>query len=48
MMSVAYGYQVSDEDDKFVGMLEDGFRLTGILTVPGKFWVESLPIRKSI
>jgi len=48
IMNVAYGYQVTDEDDRFVRLLEDSLQLNGLLNVPGKFWVESLPFRKSL
>ena len=43
IMSVAYGYQVADEDDRFVGLLEESFRLTGLLNEPGRYLVEFLP-----
>lgn len=47
IMNVAYGYQVESEDDVFVTSLEKGFKLAGALNIPGKFWVEFFPLRKS-
>jgi hypothetical protein len=46
-MSVAYGYQVRSNEDKFVEILEGSLRLAGKINIPGKFWVEFLPICKS-
>jgi len=40
---VAYGYQVAGNDDQMVRLIEEGFRIAGSLSIPGRFWVESLP-----
>ncbi|KAJ3561807.1 hypothetical protein NP233_g9969 [Leucocoprinus birnbaumii] len=48
IMSVAYGYQVKSNDDKFVNILEETLRLAGVLNTPGKFWVEFLPILRYV
>ncbi|KAJ3561809.1 hypothetical protein NP233_g9970 [Leucocoprinus birnbaumii] len=47
-MRVAYGYQVTSDDDKFVNILEESLRLGGSLNIPGKYWVEFLPVLRFI
>ncbi|KDR84295.1 hypothetical protein GALMADRAFT_205982 [Galerina marginata CBS 339.88] len=48
ILKVAYGYQVESNDDPLVLHLEEGFKLTGTLNVPGKFWVEFIPILRFV
>jgi len=43
ILKVAYGYQVAEEGDPFVHIIEEGFRLSNNLVVPGKYWVEFMP-----
>lgn len=43
ILKVAYGYQVAEEGDPFVHIIEEGFRLSNGLVVPGKYWVEFMP-----
>ncbi|PPQ89805.1 hypothetical protein CVT25_007410 [Psilocybe cyanescens] len=44
IMKVAYGYQVSSNDDQMVSTLEEAFRIHATLIVPGKYWVELFPM----
>ncbi|KXN86107.1 O-methylsterigmatocystin oxidoreductase [Leucoagaricus sp. SymC.cos] len=48
IMRVAYGYQVETIDDKFVGILEEAFRLNRDLNTPNLYWVEFLPILRHV
>ncbi|KAF9562477.1 cytochrome P450 [Agrocybe pediades] len=43
ILKVAYGYQVESNDDPLVQLIEETFKLGGIVNVPGKFWVEYFP-----
>jgi hypothetical protein len=44
IMRVAYGYQLKPIHDEFVSLLEEASRISANIYVPGKFWVEFLPI----
>ncbi|KAF9527979.1 cytochrome P450 [Crepidotus variabilis] len=44
IMKIAYGYQVTENNDPFVHIIEDAFQIVRNLSVQGKYWVEFLPI----
>jgi len=48
ILKVAYGYQVKDDNDPLVQLLEEGFKSAGRLNVPGKYWVEFMPFLRYI
>jgi hypothetical protein len=45
ILKVSYGYQVGSDEDEFVHIIEEGFRLAALASIPGRFWVEAFPIR---
>ena len=45
ILKVAYGYQISSNDDPLVHLLDKSFHLMASITTPGKYWVEFAPIR---
>ena len=45
ILKVAYGYQITSNDDPLVHLLEKSFRLKASISIPGKYWVEFVPIR---
>ena len=45
ILKVAYGYQITSNDDPLVHLLEKTFPLMASITTPGKYLVEFLPIR---
>ncbi|EIW55444.1 cytochrome P450 [Trametes versicolor FP-101664 SS1] len=44
IMRVAYGIQISERDDEYMKMVEDGLTAINLLLSPGKYLVEQLPI----
>ncbi|KDR78583.1 hypothetical protein GALMADRAFT_244022 [Galerina marginata CBS 339.88] len=48
ILKVAYGYQVSSNDDSLVRHLDRAFQLAATMNVPGKYWVEFLPILRFV
>ncbi|KDR77596.1 hypothetical protein GALMADRAFT_245744 [Galerina marginata CBS 339.88] len=48
ILKVAYGYQVESIDDPLVLQLEQGLKMTGTLSVPGKFLVEFIPLLRFV
>lgn len=47
-MRVAYGIQISERDDEYMKMVEDGLTAINLLLSPGKYLVEQLPILRSL
>jgi len=45
IIKVAYGYQVGENDDPIVRILEDSLRIGATLSSPRKYWVEFMPFR---
>jgi hypothetical protein len=45
ILKVAYGYQITSNDDPLVHLLDTSFHLMASITIPGKYWVEFAPIR---
>ena len=45
ILKVAYGYQITSNDDPLVHLLEKTFLLAASIIIPGKFLVEFVPIR---
>ena len=45
ILKVAYGYQVEDDNDPLLTLLEESFRLRSSLSIPGKYWIEFMPLR---
>ena len=45
IIKVTYGYQVGENDDPIVRILEDSLRIGATLTSPRKYWVEFMPFR---
>jgi len=45
ILKVAYGYQITSNDDPLVHLLDKSFHLMSSITTPGKYWVEFAPIR---
>jgi hypothetical protein len=43
---IAYGYHVDGNDDLFVKIIDEGFKLTGSIIIPGKYLIESFPARQ--
>jgi len=48
ILKVAYGYQVENDDDALVRVLDDGFKHLARLSVPGKYWVEFMPFLRHV
>jgi hypothetical protein len=46
IMMVAYGYKVTSEDDDFIAAAEETSKITGMALAPGRWMVESFPIRQ--
>ncbi|KAI0827125.1 CyP450 monooxygenase [Trametes gibbosa] len=44
IMRIAYGVEVTEEDDEYVAMAEDGLAAFSTLLVPGKYLVELFPV----
>ena len=44
IIKVAYGYQVGDNDDPIVRILEDTLMVGATLASPRKYWVEFMPL----
>ena len=47
-MHIAYGYKVKSSDDYFVAMAEESMRVGSLAAAPGRWLVDSIPIRKEI
>ena len=45
ILKVAYGYQITSNDDPLVHLLAKMIPLVRSIAIPGKYWVEFLPIR---
>ena len=45
IIKVAYGYQVGENDDPIVRIMEDSLRIGAPLFSPRKYWVEFMPFR---
>ncbi|CAA7259346.1 unnamed protein product [Cyclocybe aegerita] len=48
ILKVAYGYQVAGNDDPFVRNLQEGLKVYGGLSTPGKYWVEFFPVLRFV
>jgi hypothetical protein len=46
IMKVAYGYNVKDDNDPYLHLAEEGIRLGSLGGAPGRWLVDSFPIRK--
>lgn len=46
ILKIAYGYTVSEINDYFVKIMEDGFHTQALLTKPGRWLVDVFPICK--
>ena len=44
IMKVAYGYTISDYNDRFVEIAEEAMRIGSLAAAPGKWLVDSIPI----
>ncbi|KAK1218843.1 hypothetical protein PQX77_018459 [Marasmius sp. AFHP31] len=47
-MKVAYGYTISDYNDHFVEIAEEAMRIGSLVAAPGKWLVDSIPIRDAL
>lgn len=45
-MRVAFGYTIKDDDDDFLAAAEEASKITGWAMAPGRWLVDSFPIRK--
>lgn len=45
-MRIAYGIKVEDLDNRFVAMAQESMRVASLASAPGKWLVDSFPIRK--
>lgn len=45
-MKVAYGYTIDKDNDHFVALAEESMRVGSLAAAPGKWLVDSVPIRK--
>jgi hypothetical protein len=45
ILKVAYGYQITSNEDPLVHLLDKTFPLMSSITAPGRYWVEFAPIR---
>ncbi|KAI0312278.1 cytochrome P450 [Amylostereum chailletii] len=48
ILEIAYGWPVRDDDDYFVSIMEEGFKLQAELTRPGRWLVDVFPILRFI
>lgn len=48
IMKIAFGYQVTEDNDHFVALAEESMRVGSLAGAPGKWLVDSLPIRESM
>ena len=46
IMMIAYGYKVSSLDDEFIAAAEETSRITGLAMAPGRWLVDSFPLRE--
>lgn len=46
ILKIAYGWTVTGTDDKFVAVMVEGFRISFEAARPGKWLVDTFPIRK--
>ena len=46
ILNVAYGWQVTSNDDYFVRLMEEAFSIHNAINKPGGWLVEFLPIRR--
>lgn len=45
-MKLAFGYSVAEHDDFFVQAAEESSKISGFALAPGRWLVESYPLRK--
>lgn len=48
ILEISYGWSVTDADDKFVKLIEDGFKVQAEIARPGRWYVDIFPWRTSI
>ncbi|EIM80788.1 cytochrome P450 [Stereum hirsutum FP-91666 SS1] len=48
ILEVAYGWTVKKDDDYFISLIQEGFRITGMVTRPGAFPAEHFPFLRFI